>query len=687
MSDGKEQGATAERFLELLQNVRPVGEGFSALCSAHDDNNNSLSVGETPDGTVLMKCFAGCETADIIAALGLDWKDFFAGSNGQRTIGVTLEDYAKEKALPLSFLQKLGITQIYLGKLPVVRIPYLDPTGVPLAVRMRVSLNGETKFRWKTGSKPILYGLSRLSQYRKKYIFLCEGESDAQTLWFHGIQAMGIPGAATWNEVWAEYLDPFERLYIIIEPDKGGEAVLKWLAKSKIRDRAFLVTLPDAKDPSELYLRDPAKFGTAMKAAAKAAVPWTERELAENRARRKAAWQKCKSLAKKEDILEELAQALAKRGVAGERRASKTVFLAMNSRLSRPVSIVLTGPSSSGKSFTAQQVLEFFPASSYYALTAMSERALAYSTEPLKHRFLVLYEAPALDSEFLNYVIRSLLSEGHLRYETVEKTPEGMQSRLIEREGPTGLLLTTTAVSLHPENETRHFVLTVSDSPAQTKRILSAIAAQHTGNDNQSATSVDMNEWHALQEWLQLADHEVVIPYASAIAELIPPVAVRLRRDFKAVLNLIVANAILHQATRSRDDKRRIIAKLRDYAVVRDLVNHVVSQSVEQTIPKTIRQTVEVVGRICSKKEEDERRISNEPITATIKEVAKKLGLDRSAASRRVSKSLHGGYLKNLESNRGQPKRLAIGDAMPNEQSVLPTPEEVKAQWKRMRQS
>ena len=34
-----------------------------------------------------------------------------------------------------------------------------------------------------------------------------------------------------------------------------------------------------------------------------------------------------------------------------------------------------------------------------------------------------------------------------------------------------------------------------------------------------------------------------------------PPVAVRLRRDFGAVLGLIRAHALLHQATRGRDDR------------------------------------------------------------------------------------------------------------------------------------
>ena len=35
--------------------------------------------------------------------------------------------------------------------------------------------------------------------------------------------------------------------------------------------------------------------------------------------------------------------------------------------------------------------------------------------EPLKHRHLVIYEAAGMSSEFANYLIRSLLSEGRLR--------------------------------------------------------------------------------------------------------------------------------------------------------------------------------------------------------------------------------------------------------------------------------
>lgn len=111
--------------------------------------------------------------------------------------------------------------------------------------------------------------------------------------------------------------------------------------------------------------------------------------------------------------------------------------------------------------------------SAYHALTAMSERTLAYSEEPIKHRFLVIYEAEGMAGNFATYLMRSLLSEGAVRYETVESTRNGIKPRLIEREGPTGLIVTTTAVKLHPENETRLLSLTVTDirMPALRRRV------------------------------------------------------------------------------------------------------------------------------------------------------------------------------------------------------------------------
>ena len=64
---------------------------------------------------------------------------------------------------------------------------------------------------------------------------LVEGESCAQTLWFHEIPALGIPGANNWkDERDAPALEGIGTVYVVVEPDRGGQAVLDWLKSSRL---------------------------------------------------------------------------------------------------------------------------------------------------------------------------------------------------------------------------------------------------------------------------------------------------------------------------------------------------------------------------------------------------------------------------------------------------------------------
>ena len=56
-------------------------------------------------------------------------------------------------------------------------------------------------------------------------------------------------------------------------------------------------------------------------------------------------------------------------------------------------------------------------------------------------------------------------------------------------------------------------------------------------------------------------------------------------------------------------------------------------------------------------------------------ELAKALNLDRSATSRRVATAINHGYVKNIEDRKGRPARLVLGDPMPDEIDMLPTPQ------------
>jgi len=59
-----------------------------ACCPAHEDKTPSLAISETDD-RVLIHCFAGCETDDVIATIGLSLADLFYNklSNNELTEG------------------------------------------------------------------------------------------------------------------------------------------------------------------------------------------------------------------------------------------------------------------------------------------------------------------------------------------------------------------------------------------------------------------------------------------------------------------------------------------------------------------------------------------------------------------------------------------------------------------------
>src|SRR5216684_2121675 len=86
---------------------------------------------------------------------------------------------------------------------------------------------------------------------------------------------------------------------------------------------------------------------------------------------REELWRRCQGIATLPRILDRFAEDFRLSGVVGEDRTAKLIYLAVTSRwFGRPVSIAVKGPSSGGKSYTVQRVLDFFPHSAHYSLTA-----------------------------------------------------------------------------------------------------------------------------------------------------------------------------------------------------------------------------------------------------------------------------------------------------------------------------
>jgi len=151
------------------------------------------------------------------------------------------------------------------------------------------------------------------------------------------------------------------------------------------------------------------------------------------------------------------------------------------------------------------------------------------------------------------------------------------------------------------------------------------------------------------------------------------------------LINLISIHVIIYQHQREKDENGFIIATLEDYRIIYNLTSDSINQAAEGSIKPTIRQTVNAVRELLQEESSDETdhlgETEQKPKWVDNTTLAKKLGLSTSATSRRVAEATALGFLDNLESRNGKRKRIILGKAVPDDESVLPTPDELENKW------
>lgn len=173
----------------------------------------------------------------------------------------TLEEYAFSKRLPVDFLKETcgASTGKDKNKKTFLKLPYFNEEKTDPIFRKRYA---HKEFRWSWGSsgKLILYGDWRLPEIRKAgWAVLVEGESDTQTMWYLKFPALGVPGASNFKAKMVPKLQDL-KLYIHVEPDKGGETFLQKVTQV-LREAEFIGEVYTwsckgfgVKDPSQLFL-------------------------------------------------------------------------------------------------------------------------------------------------------------------------------------------------------------------------------------------------------------------------------------------------------------------------------------------------------------------------------------------------------------------------------------------------
>lgn len=186
------------------------GNSYSSRCPAHEDRNPSLSVSESQDGKLLIKCHAGCTLDEICNTLAIKPYDLFP----------LKVQYHTEKYRPSQ--QQAKIEYIYT-----------DEHGVHLYKKIRLprkSFYIETwsEEKWVSGLKidtRVLYALPKVAGAisSDQEIYLVEGEKDAETLLSRGLIATTpIEGAG--SSLSSHYLSQLQNANIVLlyDEDEAG---------------------------------------------------------------------------------------------------------------------------------------------------------------------------------------------------------------------------------------------------------------------------------------------------------------------------------------------------------------------------------------------------------------------------------------------------------------------------------
>lgn len=326
-------------FLSRFDEVRDGGDGnFLVKCGHHQDSHPSLLVAQSPeDGRLLLKCRAGCDTKDVLAAMDLHLRDLFNAEkrpDSRRPVttitpdpdGPTIEDSARmamfiqecrehlsadteQAALARDYVsERWGLDDDLCARLGVglapagmwwandellfspvftavdrIVIPFRDFSGRTVGVQGRAL--GESRARWAGAINPEGRAWSRYAAMilgtGLDVLVACEGPGDSLAVCSAGFDSFAIRGAAVVkNErLISEIVSACNGRRVVIagDQDDAGARFTEILADA-LTDRGvdtYVMTLPAGiNDVTEWREHDPDGFVDEFTQAVEQASAW-----------------------------------------------------------------------------------------------------------------------------------------------------------------------------------------------------------------------------------------------------------------------------------------------------------------------------------------------------------------------------------------------------------------------------
>src|SRR5260370_2885599 len=220
-------------------------------------------------------------------------------------------------------------------------------------------------------------------------------------------------------------------------------------------------------------------------------------------------------------------------GIVGERNLLLAIYLVGTSRLLEyPLSAIVQGKSSTGKSYLVSEIARLFPQDQVIYATRMTPQAL-YHMDSVAHKFVVAGERSRVQDETgadATAALRQLQSERRIVKQITERGEDGKHiTRTVGVEGLIAYVETATLQpgKIFPEDLNRALLLWTDESEGQTKAILKRVAGRYSETRSLNVEAI-VDKHRDFQP--QLAQQPLAISFASQLMESIPSKKVEARR-------------------------------------------------------------------------------------------------------------------------------------------------------------
>ena len=363
-------------------------------------------------------------------------------------------------------------------------------------------------------------------------------------------------------------------------------------------------------------------------------------------------------------INEEFSNTLKKLPLYGLDDQAFLLYLSHFTRhLRKPVSVLIKGQSSSGKSHLMSTVSKFFDEKDFIFFSGMSEKAFINSDIDYHNKTLMLGEYAAVKSPEGDSFLRQAMTDHSVTRLVTWKQNDGNPNSIKQEiNAKFNIFMTTTELSIHPEDENRYLAFAIPNDP---EYIQGVNTKQVEFMNGELIEDINFEQWHEKSKWFEENIKPVKINYMkNIIATCSNNNLSRLTRDFQKIFSLIEALVIFSQEEKEIKDGF-IISDISDYRCIYEVINNCYFSSQKYVSPD-IKKLTEFVKWM---NENEHKYPSNFDIQSYF-------SWSRSRTSRNCIKAVEFEYLIN-HSIPGQENQFEYNDEREVKSSFLPTPTEV----------